>query len=163
MIRIPDDYFGCKPISTAEFVLKLVVVLLRSADSYVSAMEMGMSFSATFDLLVFDATNRKTMFFDVDVQDRISVLFQIHAVRIAAIVICRTPEVRFAAPVTPILVPVASIHRKIHTLENFKVLASLGKNTTKVVCLEERRDEGREISPLSSLHDTPFFSFVSSL
>ncbi len=46
-----------EPISAATFVLKLVVALLRSADSYVSAMEMGMSFSATFDLLVFDATN----------------------------------------------------------------------------------------------------------
>jgi hypothetical protein len=44
-------------ISAATFVLKLVVVLLRSADSYTSAMEMGMSFSATLDLLVFDATN----------------------------------------------------------------------------------------------------------
>ena len=57
MIRIPDDYFGCKPISTATFVLKLVVALLRSADCCISVMEMGMSFSATFDLLVFDATS----------------------------------------------------------------------------------------------------------
>lgn len=80
------------------------------------------------------------MFFDVDVQDRISVLFQIHAVRVAA-TLSRTPEVSVVALFagTPIVVPVASIHRKIHTLENFKVLASLGKNTTKVVCLEERR------------------------
>ena len=81
-------------------------------------------------------------------------------VRVAA-TLSRTPEVSVVAlsAGTPIVVPVASIHRKIHTLENFKVLASLGKNTTKVVCLEERRDEGREISPLSSLHDTPFFLF----
>lgn len=33
-----------EPISAATFVLKLVVVLLRSADSYVSAMEISLAY-----------------------------------------------------------------------------------------------------------------------
>ena len=76
---------------------------------------------------------------------------QVHMVRVAA-TLSRTPEVSVVAlsAGTPIVVPVASIHRKIHTLENFKVLASLGKNTTKVVCLEERRDEGRGTRDIAS-------------
>ena len=76
---------------------------------------------------------------------------QVHAVRVAA-TLSRTPEVSVVAlsAGTPIVVPVASIHRKIHTLENFKVLSSLGKNTTKVVCLEERRDERRGTRDIAS-------------
>ena len=85
---------------------------------------------------------------------------QVHMVRVAA-TLSRTPEVSVVAlsAGTPIVVPVASIHRKIHTLENFKVLASLGKKNDEG-CLSGG-EERREILPLSSLRDTPFFSLSS--
>ena len=66
-------------------------------------------------MLVLDASNRIPVALVVVVQVRIAVAVeQVHVVRVFAIVLCRTPEVRFDAFVfvIPIAVPVASRQRR---------------------------------------------------
>ena len=71
--------------------------------------------TASLGLLIFDATNRKPVALVAVVQARIvAVVVQDHAVRVIAIVISRTPEVRVVALVVemPIAAPAASRQRR---------------------------------------------------
>ena len=71
--------------------------------------------AALASLLVLEATNRKPEDLVAAAQVRIAVVIaQAHVVRVAAIVLCRTPEVRVVAlaVVTPVVVPAAGRERR---------------------------------------------------